>query len=125
MFRAVWNGAMLAGSEHTIKGGGQPLLPARVAAPGVFTSSPTTSTCPWRGQAYYYHVSVNGKTNRDAAWYYPQPRPAASRIAWHVAFWRRVRVERTPGAGEEAAAGTSRGLGSRILAALHRVGAPS
>ena len=35
----------------------------------------------------------NGTVKRDAAWYYPQPSPAASRIAGHVAFWRGVKVE--------------------------------
>ena len=125
MFRAVWNGAVLAESARNVKLEGNHYFPAESLHRDHFTASPTTSTCPWKGQARYYNVTVDGTVNRDAAWYYPQPSPAASNIAGHVAFWRGVRVERTPGAGEEAAAGTSRGLGSRILAALHRVGAPS
>jgi hypothetical protein len=65
---------------------------------------------------------VDGTVNRDAAWYYPQPSPAASMIAGHVAFWRGVRVDRVPGAGEEAAGGAGRGLAGRIRARLHRAG---
>src|SRR5262249_20817094 len=61
------------------------------------TASPSTSTCPWKGQARYYHVTGDGKINRDAAWYHPHPSPAAGAIAGHVAFWRGVRVECVPG----------------------------
>jgi uncharacterized protein (DUF427 family) len=117
--------AVLAESERTIKVEGNHYFPPGVAAPGVFHASPTTSTCPWKGRARYYHASVDGTINRNAAWYYPQPSPAASRIAGHVAFWRGVRVERVPGPREEVAGGTSRGLADRVLAALHRIGASS
>jgi len=52
----------------------------------------TKSTCPWKGEASYYSVVVNGKENKDAAWYYPSPKPAASNIKDHVAFWKGVQV---------------------------------
>jgi len=125
MFRAVWNRAVLAESERTIKMEGNHYFPAGSLHREYFTASPPASTCPWNGQARYYHVSVDGTVNRDAAWYYPQPGLAASRIAGYVAFWRGVQVERVPGPGEEAAGGTSRGLPGLILTALHRVGASS
>src|SRR5262249_28046577 len=78
------------------------------------TASPSTSTCPWKGQARYYHVTGDGKINRDAAWYHPHPSPAAGAIAGHVAFWRGVRVECVPGGEGETAAGraTARPAGS-------------
>jgi uncharacterized protein (DUF427 family) len=125
MFRAVWNGAVLAESERTIKVEGNHYFPPGSLRREYFTASPTTSTCPWKGQARNYHVSVDGTVNRNAAWYYPQPIPAVSRIAGHIAFWRNVRVERVPGPGEGAGSGTSRDLADRVLAAPHRIGASS
>ncbi len=122
MCRAVWNGAVLAESGHTVKVEGNHYFPPESLHREYLTGSPATSTCPWKGQARYYHVSVDGKTNRDAAWYYPQPSPAASKIAGHVAFWHGVRVERVPGPGEETPGGTGRGLAGRILTRLHRTG---
>ena len=56
--------------------------------------SPTHTVCPWKGTASYYTVAVDGDENRDAAWYYPDPKPAAAHIKNHVDFWRGVTVER-------------------------------
>ena len=56
--------------------------------------SETHTVCPWKGTASYYHVVVDGQTNRDAAWYYPEPKDAARQIRGRVAFWKGVRVER-------------------------------
>jgi uncharacterized protein (DUF427 family) len=123
MMRAVWNGAVLAESGHTVKVEGNHYFPAESLQREYFAGSPTTSICPWKGRARYYHVSVGGAVNRDAAWYYPQPSPAASAFAGHVAFWHGVRVERVPGPDGEAAHGASRGLAGRIRARVHRAGA--
>jgi len=123
MLRAVWNGAVLAESGHTVKVEGNHYFPAESLHREHFSASPITSICPWKGQARYYHVSVDGAVNRDAAWYYPQPSPAARKTAGHVAFWHGVRVERVPGPEGEAAHGASRGLAGRIRARLHRAGA--
>jgi uncharacterized protein (DUF427 family) len=122
MFRAVWNGAVLAETGYTVKLEGNHYFPAGSLHREYFTASPTTSTCPWKGRARYYHVRVDGQTNPDAAWYYPQPSPAASMIAGHVAFWHGVQVERVPGPGEQAGGGAGRGRAGRILERLHRRG---
>jgi len=58
-----------------------------------FKPSATHTTCPWKGVASYYDVLVDGETNRDAAWYYPEPKEAARNIKGYVAFWRGVKVE--------------------------------
>jgi uncharacterized protein (DUF427 family) len=50
------------------------------------------SVCQWKGQASYYDIVVDGKVNRAAAWYFPDPRPAAAAIRDRVAFWHGVRV---------------------------------
>ncbi len=55
--------------------------------------SDTHTTCPWKGLASYYSIEVDGKVNKDAAWYYPQPKEAAKQIKDRIAFWRGVRVE--------------------------------
>jgi uncharacterized protein (DUF427 family) len=69
---------VLAEGEHTVKVEGNHYFPAESLHREYFAASPTTSICSWKGQARYYHVSVDGMVNRDAAWYYPQPSPAAS-----------------------------------------------
>lgn len=123
MYRAVWNGAVLAESDHPVKLEGNHYFPPESLHREHFTPSPTTTTCPWKGQARSHHISVDGKTNRDAAWYYPEPSPAARKIAGHVAFWHGVRVGRVPGSGGEAEDGGGLGLADRIRARLHRTGA--
>jgi uncharacterized protein (DUF427 family) len=60
----------------------------------LLTPSATHTTCPWKGEASYYDVVVDGEVNRDAAWYYPEPKDAAANIKDHVAFWRGVKIER-------------------------------
>lgn len=71
---------------------GQSLLPARLDPAGVFQPSETHTYCPWKGTASYYTVVVDGDTNPDAAWYYPEPKTKAAQIKDHVAFWRGVDV---------------------------------
>jgi len=53
----------------------------------------TQSTCPWKGQANYYDIVINGDVNKDAAWYYPNPKPAANKIQNYIAFWKGVEVK--------------------------------
>ncbi len=36
---------------------------------------------------------VDGEVNKDAAWYYPEIKPAAKNIEGYVAFWRGVTME--------------------------------
>jgi uncharacterized protein (DUF427 family) len=123
MFRAVRNGAVLAASDRAVKAEGNHYFPPGSLRGEYFTGSAATSSCPWKRQGRYYDVQVDGRTNRRAAWYYPRPRPAASMIAGHVAFWRGVRVERVPGPAEETPGGAGRGLAGRFLARLQRAGA--
>jgi uncharacterized protein (DUF427 family) len=59
----------------------------------LFKPSTTHSTCAWKGEASYYDIVVDGKVNKDAAWYYPAPKKAAKNITGYVAFWKGVRVD--------------------------------
>jgi len=91
--KAIWNGATLAQSDRTIVVEGNHYFPPEAVNRELFQRSETHTICPWKGEASYYSVSVEGRTNRDAAWFYPSPKPAAAEIKDYVAFWRGVQVE--------------------------------
>ena len=93
MPRALWNGTVLAESDRTEVVEGNQYFPPDAVRREHLQPSTTHTTCPWKGIASYYDVVVNGETNRDAAWYYPEPKEAARNIKGHVAIWRGVKVE--------------------------------
>lgn len=90
--RATWNGVTLAESDDTVVVEGNHYFPAEALVSEHFTRVETTTHCPWKGDARYYDVRVNGDVNSDAAWYYPAPYEAAEQIRDRVAFWRGVEV---------------------------------
>jgi uncharacterized protein (DUF427 family) len=94
MARAIWNGRVVAESETTETVEGNVYFPEASLRREYFRSSSTTSTCPWKGQARYMSLLIDGQDNPDAAWYYPDPKPAARKIRGFVAFWRGVEVEK-------------------------------
>jgi len=91
--KAIWNGVEIANSDDTIVVEGNHYFPPDAINKSYFKESTTHSTCPWKGEASYYDVAVNGEVNKDAAWYYPEPKPAAAEIKNRIAFWRGVKVE--------------------------------
>ncbi|HEX2028489.1 MAG TPA: DUF427 domain-containing protein [Nitriliruptorales bacterium] len=93
MPRAVWNGVVLAESDDTVVVEGNHYFPRESLNQQYFRKSDSTSRCFWKGQARYLTVEVDGRTNPDAAWYYPDPSRAARRIRGRVAFWHGVRIE--------------------------------
>jgi len=92
LMKATWNNIDLAESEQTVVVEGNHYFPPEAINKEYFQESSTHSTCPWKGEASYYNLVVNGQVNKDAAWYYPEPKPAAAEIKNHVAFWRGVKV---------------------------------
>ncbi len=90
--KAVWNGVTLAESDETIVIEGNHYFPSESVYREFFADSATHTTCSWKGKASYYHIVVEGKENHDAAWFYPNPKDAASQIKDHVAFWKGVEV---------------------------------
>jgi uncharacterized protein (DUF427 family) len=90
--RATWNGAVIAESDRTVVVEGNHYFPISDVETRLLEESPTRTVCPWKGQASYYSVVVDGQRNEDAAWYYPEPSEAAREIAGRVAFWRGVQV---------------------------------
>jgi uncharacterized protein (DUF427 family) len=97
--RATWNGEVLAESEETIIVEGNHYFPADAVRAGVLQPSDTHTHCPWKGDASYATVTAGGETNPDAAWFYPEPFPAATAIKDYVAFWKGVEVTADPGDG--------------------------
>jgi uncharacterized protein (DUF427 family) len=90
--KAIWNNQILAESDNTIELEGNHYFPPRSINPQNFEKSQTNTVCGWKGTASYYNIKVDGKTNPDAAWYYPEPKDAAINIKDYIAFWRGVEI---------------------------------
>ena len=93
MPRAIWNGAVLAESDQCEVVEGNQYFPPDTINQDYFKPSGKTTFCPWKGTAHYYTLDVDGKENKDAAWYYPEAKEKAKNIKGYVAFWRGVEVE--------------------------------
>ncbi len=91
--KATWNNTVLAQSDKTVVVEGNQYFPPEAIDKQYFQESSTHTVCPWKGEASYYNIVVDGQVNKDAAWFYPSPKPAAVEIKDHVAFWRGVKVE--------------------------------
>ncbi len=96
-YRATWDGAVLAESAETVAVEGNHYFPLADVRTERLRPSDSHTTCHWKGVASYYDVVVGDRVNRDAAWYYPSPSPAADRIRGRVAFWHGVKVESVDG----------------------------
>lgn len=94
MPRAIWNNTVLAESDRCEVVEGNYYFPPDSIHPQYFQESSTHTTCGWKGVASYYTLAVDGKTNPDAAWYYPTPKDAAKQITGYIAFWKGVQVEK-------------------------------
>jgi uncharacterized protein (DUF427 family) len=90
--KAIWNNQVIAQSDNTVVVENNHYFPKESVNSGFLTESDTHSTCPWKGLASYYTLDVDGEQNTDAAWYYPDPKPAAANIKDHVAFWKGVKI---------------------------------
>lgn len=93
MITAIWNGVVLAESDNTIIIEGNHYFPPNSVNREYLTKSNTHTTCPWKGLASYYDVVVKGKENKDAAWYYPEPKSAAKEIKDYIAFWKGIEIQ--------------------------------
>ncbi|MFY8085678.1 MAG: DUF427 domain-containing protein [Rubrivivax sp.] len=91
--KAIWNNVVIADSPTTVVLEGNHYFPESSLNRDVVTFSNHRTTCPWKGQASYYSLLVNGELNPDAAWYYPDPKPEAEEIKGRVAFWKGVKIE--------------------------------
>lgn len=94
MARAIWNGRVIAESDQFEEFEGDVYFPERSIKREYFRPSSTTSIHPLKGQARFMNLVIDGQDNQDAAWYYPDPKPAARKIKGYIAFWRGVEVEK-------------------------------
>lgn len=93
MAKAMWKDKIIAESDEYEVVEGNIYFPDESVNKSYLQESDTTSTCPWKGKAKYYHIIIDGEINKDAAWYYPEPKPAAQKIKNHIAFWKGVEVQ--------------------------------
>lgn len=93
MPKAIWNGKVLAESNDTVVVDGNHYFPPDSVNRDFFHDSNHHTVCGWKGTASYFDLSVDGKINQQAAWYYPDPKESASNIRDHVAFWKGVEVQ--------------------------------
>jgi uncharacterized protein (DUF427 family) len=94
MAKAIWEGVVLAESNQCVEVEGNQYFPPATTKQEYFKPSAAHTECPWKGTASYYDLEVNGKRNPGAAWFYPEPKAAASQIKGYVAFWKGVKVEK-------------------------------
>jgi uncharacterized protein (DUF427 family) len=92
MPKAIWNGTVIAESDDTVVVERNHYFPRDSVRADLLKPSATTSVCGWKGTASYYSIEVDGKTNADAVWYYPEPKDAAKEIKDRIAFWKGVEV---------------------------------
>lgn len=90
--KAIWNGEILAESEDTLVIEGNHYFPPDSISKSFFKQSDYQTNCPWKGKASYYTLKVKNSENKNAAWYYPNPKPAAEEIQNYIAFWNGVEV---------------------------------
>lgn len=93
MMQAVWNETVVAAAADTVIVEGNHYFPLNALRQEFFRKSDTQTVCPWKGTASYYSIVVADKINSDAAWYYSEPKTAASQIAGRVAFWKGVEIK--------------------------------
>ena len=90
--QAIWNGQIIAESSDLVNVEGNYYFPRSDVKSEFLKESDTHTTCPWKGVASYHTLVVGGSENRDAAWYYPEPKDAAAQIKDRIAFWKGVEV---------------------------------
>ena len=93
MAKAIWNGKVIAESGDTIVVEANHYFPPDSLNRELLKESSHTTVCGWKGTASYFDIVVDGETNQQAGWYYPNPREAVMHIQDHVAFWKGVQVE--------------------------------
>ncbi|KAI0074034.1 DUF427-domain-containing protein [Panus rudis PR-1116 ss-1] len=94
MVKVTLNGTVLAESDKTVVVENNHYFPPDSVKKDLFSNSSTSTVCPWKGTASYYNASVDGNKVKDIAWYYPEPKSAASQIKDYVAFYKnKVAIE--------------------------------
>ena len=90
--KAIWNNTVIAESNSTIIIENNHYFTPSSVNSAFLKPSETTTVCPWKGEASYYTIKVNEDINKNAAWYYPNPKEKASDIKDYIAFWKGVSI---------------------------------
>ena len=90
--KAIWNNTVIAQSDDTVVVEGNHYFPAEALDQTLIESSDKVTSCPWKGEANYITLKVDGAENADAGWVYKTPKDAAANIKGRYAFWRGVQV---------------------------------
>jgi uncharacterized protein (DUF427 family) len=90
--RVVFNGRVVADSTRapTLREASlRPVqyIPRADADMSLLVRSPHASHCPYKGDAAYYSLRVDGRTAENAVWTYETPNPATAAITEHLAFY--------------------------------------
>lgn len=98
--KAIWNNTTIAEAkkDDLIYIEGNWYFPPNALKEEYFSASEAHTICPWKGEASYYDIAIEGEINKDGAWYYPEPKPTAIKIVKkdftnYVAFWHGVEVK--------------------------------
>ena len=92
MVRAIWKNKIIAETENYEIVEGNYYFPPDSIKKEFFKKSELHTTCPFKGEASYNDIIVDGDVNKEAAWYYPDPKPEAFKIKNYIAFWKGVEI---------------------------------
>lgn len=94
MVKAVWKDEIIAETDKFEIIEGNYYFPPDSVNKKFLKESDTHTTCHWKGLASYFDTNIDGEINKDAAWYYPDPKPAAKKIKNYIAFWKGVEIKK-------------------------------
>jgi uncharacterized protein (DUF427 family) len=94
MPKVTLNDVTLAESDKTEVVEGNHYFPPDSVKQEYLRESDASTHCPWKGDASYYTLEVEGEVVEDAAWFYPDPKEAAGNIKDYIAFYPgRIEIE--------------------------------
>jgi uncharacterized protein (DUF427 family) len=90
--RVTFNGRVVADTTRALtlrEAGLRPVhyIPRADADMGLLVRSAHATHCPYKGDAAYYSLRVEGRTAENAVWTYETPYPAMAAIKEHLAFY--------------------------------------
>jgi uncharacterized protein (DUF427 family) len=62
-------------------------VPREDAVMARLTRTARTTHCPYKGDASYFSININGHSLENSIWTYEAPFPAMAEIAGHLAFY--------------------------------------
>ena len=101
--RVTFNGKVVADSKRALvlqEASYKPVfyIPREDAQMALFAKTTNATHCPYKGDASYYTIKIDGREAENAIWSYETPFPAMKEIEGHLAFYpnRVDAIEATP-----------------------------